>query len=90
MNITMRMLCKVAAATALFAAMTASAPAQNLFAPKMTLGDEPKRALTPEEQARQQKLDEAYKAATNKIPDQKANDPWATVRQSPPMTQSRK
>jgi hypothetical protein len=39
--------------------------------------------LTPEEQERQKQLDKDYKAATNKIPDQKAADPWATVRPTP-------
>jgi hypothetical protein len=39
--------------------------------------------LTPEEQERQKQLDKEYKAATNKIPDQKAADPWATVRPTP-------
>jgi hypothetical protein len=31
----------------------------------------------------QKKLDDAYRAASKKIPDQKANDPWAEVRPSP-------
>jgi hypothetical protein len=39
-----------------------------------------KRPPTQEEIEKQQKLDDAYKAATNKIPDQKAGDPWAVVR----------
>ena len=40
---------------------------------------------TPEEVARQKAIDNAYKSATNKIPNQGAvaNDPWADVRQSP-------
>jgi hypothetical protein len=29
------------------------------------------------------KLDDAYKAATKNIPDQKSNDPWAVVRPAP-------
>jgi hypothetical protein len=41
---------------------------------------QPKRPLTQEEIEKQKALDDAYKAATNKIPDQKSNDPWATVR----------
>ena len=46
-----------------------------------------KKRLTPsEERERQKKLDDAYKAATKKIPDQKSNDPWATVRPAPPTT----
>jgi hypothetical protein len=40
-----------------------------------------KKTLTPAEQReRQKKLDDAYKAATKKIPDQKSNDPWAAIR----------
>jgi hypothetical protein len=39
------------------------------------------KRLTPaEERARQKKLDDDYKATSNRIPDQKSNDPWATVR----------
>ncbi len=51
--------------------------------PSMSLQGEKKRALTPEEQERQKQLDNDYKAATGKIPDQKANDPWADVRPTP-------
>jgi hypothetical protein len=43
-----------------------------------------KRLTPPEERERQKKLDNDYKAATNKIPDQKASDPWAIVRPTPP------
>jgi hypothetical protein len=49
------------------------------FMPKMSLGGQEKKALTPEEQEKQKQLDDAYRAATNKIPNQSANDPWATV-----------
>ena len=38
---------------------------------------------TPEEVERQKAVDEAYKAASKKIPDKKVNDPWATVRPAP-------
>ena len=31
-----------------------------------------------------------YKAATKKIPDQKANDPWADVRSGPTVTAPKK
>jgi hypothetical protein len=50
--------------------------------PKFSLGAD-QRKLSPEEQAKKQQLDDAYKAATNKIPDQRSNDPWADVRQTP-------
>jgi len=42
-----------------------------------------KKPQTPEEQERQKQLDDAYKAATNEIPDHSANDPWASVRTAP-------
>jgi hypothetical protein len=52
--------------------------------PKINLLErDQKSPLTPEEQERQNKLDDDYKAATNKIPNQKANDPWADVRPTP-------
>jgi hypothetical protein len=70
--------------------LTGSAYAQSPIMPKMSLGEKDKRPLTPEEQERQKKLDEAYKAATNKIPDQKANDPWASVRPTPAVPAPKK
>jgi hypothetical protein len=51
--------------------------------PKFSIGGEQKRKLTPEEEEQQKKIDADYKAATKKIPDQKAPDPWADVRQAP-------
>jgi hypothetical protein len=69
---------------AALALMTGSALAQsNPLMPKMSLGGQEKKALTPEEQEKQKQLDDAYRAATNKIPNQTANDPWATVRPAP-------
>ena len=41
------------------------------------------RTLTPEERERQKQIDDDYKAASKKVPDQKANDPWAIVRPTP-------
>lgn len=67
---------------ALLAMLTGPAVAQ-MPMPTISLGGEQKRKLTPEEQEKQDELDKAYKSATNKIPDQKANDPWATVRPAP-------
>jgi hypothetical protein len=69
--------------TATLAVMSGSAFAQNPLMPKMSLGGQEKKALTPEEQEKQKQLDDAYRAATNKIPNQTANDPWATVRPAP-------
>jgi hypothetical protein len=75
------LLCALLAAMALPAG---SALAQdNPFMPKLSLQGDQKRKLTPEEEERQQRLDADYKAATKKIPDQKAADPWADVRQAP-------
>jgi len=45
----------------------------------MSLQNEQKR-LTPEEREQQKKLDDDYKAATKKVPDQKAIDPWGDIR----------
>jgi hypothetical protein len=61
------------------ALMTANVSAQGLPPINLLQGDQ-KRPLTPEEQERQKQLDDAYKAANKKIPEQKANDPWADVR----------
>ena len=60
---------------AALAVMTGSAFAQNPLMPGVSLGGEQKRQLTPEEQERQKQLDNDYKAATGKVPDQKATDP---------------
>jgi hypothetical protein len=68
---------KLLYAVAITALMSDAASAQMAFSPFNT---PQKRALTPDEIARQQKIDEAYKSATKKIPDQQVNDPWATVR----------
>ena len=73
---------------AAFALPGASALAQdsggvNPFMPKMSVGGEQKRKLTPEEEERQKQIDADYKAATSKIPARKAPDPWADVRQGP-------
>jgi hypothetical protein len=55
---------------------------QNPLMPGMHLQREEKK-LTPEEQERQKQIDADYKAATKKIPDQNAADPWASVRPTP-------
>ena len=69
-------------AAAIAAALTAPAAAQMPMG--ISLGKD-KPPPTPEEVARQKAIDNAYKSATNKIPNQGAvaNDPWADVRQSP-------
>jgi hypothetical protein len=55
----------------------------NPLSPKISIGGEKKRVLTPEEQERERQIDADYKAATSKIPAQRALDPWADVRQAP-------
>jgi hypothetical protein len=76
---------------ATLAVLTGSASAQsNPFMPKMSLGGQEKKALTPEEQEKQKQLDDAYRAATNKIPNQAANDPWASVRPAPAAPAAKK
>jgi hypothetical protein len=59
---------------------TAGASAQM---PPIKFQGEQKRPLTPEERERQKQLDNDYKAAVSKVPEQKANDPWADVRPAP-------
>ena len=75
--------------------LTAAASAQGVTLGDGGLGISPfkqqdKRPPTREEIEKQQKLDDAYKAATNKIPDQKSNDPWAVVRPSSPTPAPKK
>jgi hypothetical protein len=55
----------------------------NPLSPKISIGGEQKRKLTPEELERQQQIDADYRAATSKIPAQKTPDPWGDVRQAP-------
>jgi hypothetical protein len=57
--------------------MTAYASAQGMPPISLRGGQ---RTLTPEERERQKQIDNDYKAASSKIPDQKANDPWAAIR----------
>jgi hypothetical protein len=67
-------------AAAAFVVMPASAIAQGLPMPGIQLGGS---QMSPEEKARQDKLEKAARDAQSKIPDQKAsNDPWANVRSS--------
>src|SRR5271169_6933572 len=70
--------------TAALAAMPVAAAYAQLspIMPKFSLGADEKK-LSPEEQEKKQQLDDAYKAATSKMPDKKTNDPWADVRQTP-------
>ena len=67
-----------------------SSSSGNPFSPKMSLGGKGGRQLTPEEQEKQKQLDADYKAATNKVPNQKPNDPWASVRPTPTVPAPKK
>jgi hypothetical protein len=61
---------------------TASASAQ--MSPQMSFPTQKQqKQLTPEQQQYQKQLDESYKAANKKIPDQKPSDPWAAMRSAP-------
>jgi hypothetical protein len=73
---------KLLLAGAALALLTGAASAQ-MPMPGISLGRD-KPAPTEEEIAKQKAIDDAYKSATEKIPDKKlANDPWASVRPSP-------
>ena len=74
---------KLISGAALLAMLTGAAAAQSPIMPSISIGGDQKRKLMPEEQEKQDALDRAYKSATNKIPDQKSTDPWATVRPAP-------
>ncbi|MGC2080667.1 MAG: hypothetical protein WA728_32565, partial [Xanthobacteraceae bacterium] len=68
-----------------------SSSGSNPLTPGMSLGGKEQKHLTPEEQEKQKQLDADYKAATKKIPDQKAAaDPWASVRPSPTVAPPKK
>jgi len=75
-----KLLCALIAVALLLPAAHALAQSGMLPIP---LGGQQKPPPTPEEQERQEKIDADYKAATKKIPSQKAIDPWGDVRQSP-------
>lgn len=65
-------------AAALIALPGGAAMAQGMPMPGFQLGG---GQMSPEEKARQDKLEKAARDAQSKIPDQKAsNDPWANVR----------
>lgn len=84
-----------AAAGALVALTAAGVSAQGVSMDNGMMGFSPfkqteKRKPTAEEVEKQQQLDDAYKAATNKIPDQKSNDPWGAVRATSPAPAAKK
>jgi hypothetical protein len=65
-------------------ALLTSAASAQMPMPSLSLGKD-KPPPTAEELAKQKALDDAYKAATKKIPEKKAatNDPWGGVRPNP-------
>jgi hypothetical protein len=77
-----KLLCALIAVALLLPAAHALAQDSGGMLP-IPLGSEQKSPPTPEEQERQEKIDADYKAATKKIPNQKAIDPWGDVRQAP-------
>ena len=46
-------------------------------------------AKSPEEIAKQKRIDDDYKATLKKIPDAKANDPWGNMRSADTSTQAK-
>ena len=81
------MLRKLIQAGAVLALLTGAAYAQ-MPMPGISLS-KPERPLTPEEKARQKQIEDAYKAANSKIPDQQNSDPWADVRSAPPNSKKK-
>ena len=71
-------------------ALTTANASSRMPMPGIHLKGDEKRQLTPKEQERQKQLDNDYKAATKKIPEQKTNDPWADVRPAPAVPAQKK
>ena len=84
------MLRKLMLAGATLALLTTGAAWAQMPMPSISLGHD-KPAMTPEERARQEAIDKAYKAGLGKIPPKKSvsNDPWADVRQTPTTRSSK-
>jgi hypothetical protein len=86
---TKRAVATLAGAAAIAAIMTGTAAAQ-LPMPSISLGKD-RPPPTPEEIEKQKQIDNAYKSATSKIPNQgNANDPWGDVRPAPTTTPKKK
>ncbi len=77
------MLRKLIGAGLIIALMTGAAAAQ-LPMPGLSFGHDDKPKLTPEEQARQDATDHAYKSTLQKIPEKKDRDPWGNIRGTSP------
>ena len=77
-----RRTCRVLVLVVAIALPTGSAVAQ--MSPELHFPTQKEqKQMTPEQQKYQNDLDENYKAANKKIPNQKPNDPWATMRSTP-------
>jgi hypothetical protein len=79
MRMTRSILCRLLQGMAVLALLSRAAAAQLPL--NMPLQHD-KAPMSQEEMEKQKALDDAYKSATNKIPDKKVDDPWATVRPS--------
>jgi hypothetical protein len=80
---------KLLLAGAALALLTAAASAQ-MPMPGISMGRD-KPAPTAADIAKKKAIDDAYKSATQKIPDKKtADDPWADVRPNPSIASRRK
>jgi hypothetical protein len=77
------MLRKLFGAGAIIVVLTGAAAAQ-LPMPGISLGGDHTRKLTPEEQARQDATDKAYRSTMQKIPEKKVTDPWGNIREASP------
>lgn len=71
---------------AVLLSLTGNALAQSYPDVNVPNSDERRRLMLGKmrELQQQKRLDDAYRAARNKIPNQKATDPWADVRPSGP------
>ena len=77
----------LAGSIALSALVSGGAAAQ--FMPGISLGSDA-RPLTAEEKEKRKKIDDAYRSAVDKVPDQKkSSDPWGGIRTTT-TTQSKK
>jgi hypothetical protein len=84
------MLRKFIGAGLIISLLTGAALAQ-LPMPGVSLGHDEKHKLTPEEQAKQDATDRAYKSTLQKIPEKKTLDPWGNIRdtgQTPQTSQT--
>ncbi len=74
---------------ATIALMGGTASAQ--FTPGITLQPDATRPLSPEEQQKRKAVDDAYKSAIQKIPNQpKSADPWGNIRSTTPAQSNTK